>query len=236
MSFSVHMPASHYGQTSPAWGAGSIIRVNIEKKQPTQGDQLVYNEMDNIWEIRKPEFQIAISPKPSSTPNLPYIVYNPSTSQLLYTSNHYATLISSQEQKVPQSQIYMYTYTSMPFSTGILFDPADPTKVRFTQVGVYKVGTSIIFRQTNSSGDVVYFGFYLNGEPIEHSGTDVYIHTAHASIPAYAEMILPITNTTDHIQIVAYTTSNRVYSPYIASPSAGMPDVPSIITTIQQCV
>jgi len=234
--FGIHMPSAHCGQTSPSWGAGSIIRINIERKQPVDGDHLIYDESDNIWKIKKPTFQLHIDPKsPTSTPK-PIVVYDPSTQYLLYTTLHYATLLSTNEQKIPESKVYAYTYTSMPTSNGIVFNVAQPSKIFFTQVGVYKVGTSILSRQTNSSGDTVYFGFRLNNQPIEHSGSDVYIHSSHASTVTYFEMILPITSITDYIEVIGFTTSNRVFSPYIPSPSIGMPDCPSIITTVQQCL
>jgi hypothetical protein len=228
-NFVVRMPASNYGQTMPAWNAGSIININVDIDAVEDGDQLYYNQEKNVWVTEKRTKQIFVDPTTGTS--FPFMRYDPNEEKLYYKAVHYGTFYSTITQNLIQNNIKRLQYNA---SSNVLGLGYTGSQITFTQIGTYKIGTSILFRQTNGSGDHAFVAFHKNANLIPNTSSDIFVHGNNASALAYVEIFVDITNVSDTIDVVCYTTSSRVYCPAVASPHPSIGLSPSIITTVQQ--
>jgi hypothetical protein len=161
--------------------------------------------------------------------------YNPTTKSLVYKPNHHAQFISITSQTLPANTSYKFTYTDAVETVGLSFDPVHPSRIYTSQAGKYKVGTSILFEEQGGSGVDIYFCFALAGTLIANSGSKARTSGNRETSLVYAEIIVNITNpATQYIEIVGYTTSNGISSPYISAVDSKMASSPPIITTVLQ--
>lgn len=180
---------------------------------------------------------LKIAPIRQDVGNYPFLNYNPATNEIThqsisYLSRPFAQFINTGTISLTQNTIIPMTYNQTETANGISYDVGNPSRIQFTATGNYKVGTSILLKETGGSGAEVYIAFRKNGTAIANSGSECYINGNKKRTLAYVEIIVDITNTaTDYIEVIAFTADANISSPALPSPVALFPASPSIITT-----
>lgn len=157
--------------------------------------------------------------------------YNSITSEISYKPYLFAQLFSNESQIIQQDTSTAIIHNSIGESNGISL--SNNTEFHFSQIGKFKIGTSILFSESGGSATTARFWFKKNGSDIPVSSSVVYIPGNNTLTLAYAEIIVNISNINDYIEIFTYTSSNNVSIAFSPS-SINYPSSPGIITTIYQ--
>lgn len=163
--------------------------------------------------------------------NLNSLNYNSTSKEISYKSINFAQLYNTAGITITQNSITPLIYNSIGDSAGISYNGANIT---FSQVGIYKIGTSILFAESGGSGAEAYFWFNRNENPIPDSSSVAFLAGNNKRTLAYAEIIFSINNTSDTISISAFSNDSGITAPAVSSPALGVPASPSIITTVIQ--
>lgn len=83
-TFSLRMPVGNVGQMTPAWDAIAIRNIGITNDDIKDGETLVYNETDNVWESQLPT---KISVEATLDTSLSAVVYDSTTQSLKIIPN-----------------------------------------------------------------------------------------------------------------------------------------------------
>lgn len=175
----------------------------------------------------------------SETNTNAFIRFNTSTKELLYKPIHYATLSC-------YSIIYLNNanearslyYTTIDIADGIYYDTSNPSNIKFTQNGVYKIGTSVQFDKATASNSDLYLWFRVNNNGIitniPSSASIINLSGSTARNFTYVEIIYQITDyNTQGVEVVMQSSDIGITA--LAIPENGnIPAIPSIITTIIQ--
>lgn len=234
--FAIRCPAVNYGQTSMAWNAAQVIGVPVDRDQLVEGDQLFFNQDKKLWVTEKRSVNINVIPGTGN--NNAFVRYDPFTEQMFYKSMHYGSIGSTDIQTIASTTdpntpiITRLTYNFSHHAVGVGYSN---NQLTFSQKGIYKIGASLLFRQTSGSNGHVYFAFHKNNVLIPLTATDTIVHGKDASAPVYVEIIEEILNPSDTISIACYTTDTHTIQCYATpAPNALIGISPSIIVTIQQ--
>lgn len=180
---------------------------------------------------------LKIAPIREDVGNYPFLNYNTTTKEITYQSVAYlsrpfAQFINTNSIPLTQNTIIPITYNQTPTANGISYDLVNPSHIKFTATGNYKIGTSILLEEVGGSGAEAYIAFRKNGTAIENSGSECFINGNNKRTLAYVEIIIEITNiVTDYIEVIAFTADPDILSPSVPSPTPLFPSSPSVITT-----
>lgn len=107
---------------------------------------------------------------------IPFVRYDIINKELLYKFNHYGEFLSTETQIASANDTVLLTYNQST-TYGVYINPSTPSQIIIAQPGVYKIGTSIQFDKTESSGSKAqcYFWFKKDGNNIDNSTTAVFI-------------------------------------------------------------
>jgi hypothetical protein len=163
--------------------------------------------------------------------------FNPSTYELSYKSINYASLSSDVSQNItPFDTIIPLVYNTIDISSGIYYDPINSSRIKFNQPGVYKIGSSIRFSQTQDLSGTVFVWFMDTGVNIPNSASMIYISGINDKTLNYVEIIYEINNVmTQYIEVVMQSSISQSVANAIAS-NGNIPAIPSIITSVIQIV
>lgn len=160
--------------------------------------------------------------------------YNTVTKEIVYKPYCYGQFFSTSTQELTADSSVAIVHQSTGEINGINVTGSPQTKITFSQIGKYKIGTSILFSESGGSATSVRFWFKKGGTNIQESGSVVYVPGNNTLTLAYAEIIVDISNiTNDYIEIFAYTTSDNISVTY-SSSTVDYPGSPGIITTVYQ--
>lgn len=160
--------------------------------------------------------------------------YNSSSNEIVYKPHVYAQFYSNETQNLTQDTVTAIVHQNAGESNGITITGTPQTKFQFSQTGIYKFGTSILFSESGGSATSVRFWFKKGGFNIPESASVVYVPGNNTLTLGYAEIIVNIQNIiTDYLEIYAFTTSNNISVAY-SNSSIDYPGAPGVITTIYQ--
>lgn len=159
--------------------------------------------------------------------------YDSTTHEIVYKPYTYGQFFSDASQALSQTTGSAIYHQQTGEASGITMSGSPRTKINFTQTGIYKIGTSILFAESAGSPTTVIFWFKKNGNNIPNSASVVYVPGNNTLTLGYAEIIVNIDNVADYIEIFGYTRSKNIQIAYSAAAD-GYPGGPGIITTVYQ--
>jgi hypothetical protein len=124
-----------------------------------------------------------------TTINLNSLNYNLTNNEITYKEVHYGQLYNTRNIDIPKDIDTPMIYDDKTSTNGISFSNE---KITFTQIGVYKIGTSIIYNSSSGSGTDIYFWFNYNNTPIPYSLTVTYVDGLEHKVVVYVEIIVDL--------------------------------------------
>ena len=160
--------------------------------------------------------------------------YDSTFNEIVYKPYTYGQFFSDSTQYLSQNTQTPIVHQLTGYANGItLSGSPQKTRFNFSQIGVYKIGTSILFAETGGSSTSARFWFKKSGVDIPNSGSVVYVPGNNTLTLAYAEIIINIDNISQYIEIFTFTDSDKIEIAY-SNSSLDYPGSPGIITTIYQ--
>lgn len=168
--------------------------------------------------------------------NNQFLRYDVTNKQIWNKSIDYSSLSCDLSQNLIQSGNRDLSYNNIDISNNgrIYYDISNPSHIKFSQPGVYKIGTSVQFEHTTGgSGGDVYIYFQDSLGFIKNSGSTIRFSGSGDRSFNYVEIIHNITDITDYIKITCYTVITNMVA-YAESETVNYPAAPSIVTTVIQ--
>ena len=142
----------------------------------------------------------------------------------------YGSFSSTQTQNVTENTLQPVSHDTQDITPKNIYASLPATDIYVRNKGVYKVVSSLQCNKTSGgSGDLEMF-IAINGSPVPNSTTRIQINQ-NQEVVMTVEWFLEL-NEKDYITIVMFSASAGLQA--LAIPSAGIPAVPSIITTIMR--
>lgn len=167
-----------------------------------------------------------------------FVRYNTSNKQICYKSIDYSSFSCNISQDLTPNIVKDLSYNTIDISNNnrIYYTSEQPSHIKFSQAGIYKIGTSVQFANLTgpSSGANVYLWFKNLSGNIKNSSSLINLDGNNAKSFNYVELIYPVTDyINDYIEISAVTSVSGL-SVYAVADNGVHPAVPSIITTVIQ--
>jgi hypothetical protein len=147
----------------------------------------------------------------------------------------YGQFLSDQTQTVSAiNTATVLTYNQTNIANGVDFDPANPSRIRIFTTGIYRFCWSIqLDKGVNVPDTAVPCDVWIaiNGAQVPLSGCRIAINSIQEQVP-FCEYILQL-NAGQYVEVYFASPSASMAATYFAA-AAPYPDIPSIITTVQQ--
>jgi hypothetical protein len=170
----------------------------------------------------------------NQTNNNSFVRFDTINKQLYYKPIYYANIFNTNIIDISNIGITKLTYNQMSEYYGIYYDVLNPSRIKFTQKGIYKIGTSIQFSRDAASGSDVYVWFMDTSANIHNSASIIHLNGSNAKSFNYVEIIYNINDeSTQYIEVVTKASETGVRA-YAVAETSPVPAVPSIITTVIQ--
>jgi len=147
---------------------------------------------------------------------------------------NYANLSCDVSFNISNTSVTQLAYNNIDISNGIYYDTSNTSYIRFSQTGVYKIGTSVQFARSSANSANVYLWFRDASGNISNSASVINLNGSDAKSFNYVEIIYKVTNiSTQYVEVVAKASDTGILALALAAVSP-VPVVPSIITTVIQ--
>jgi hypothetical protein len=144
--------------------------------------------------------------------------------------NAYASFSSTATQNVAQNTLTPVVHDTQDITPKNIYTTLPNTDIFVRNKGVYKVLSSLQCNKTSGgAGDLEMF-IAVNNTPVPNSATRIQINQ-NQEVVMSVEWVLEL-NAKDYITIVMFSVTTGLQA--LAIPSAGIPAIPSIITTIMR--
>jgi hypothetical protein len=145
--------------------------------------------------------------------------------------NAYGSFSSTQTQNVTQNTPLPVSHDTQDITPKNIYASLPSTDIYVRNKGVYKVLSSLQCNKTSGggAGDLEMF-ITINGTPVPNSTTRIQINQ-NQEVVMTVEWFLEL-EANDYVRIVLFSATTGLQA--LAIPSAGIPAIPSIITTIMR--
>ena len=156
-----------------------------------------------------------------------------------YLAPVYGSFYDNADQTTLGSTQELMRFNTTDFASGISITNdalGNPTKITFSEAAKYNIQFSAQLQKTGGTTATVYIYLLNNGVAVPYSSTALTLaNNGHYVVAAWnwfvdlSSSLLPA-----NCQIAWYSTSANVVIEYSASPAVGVPDIPSVILTVNK--